>query len=130
MADSKLRNLLPFRLILFILMIVVIAYLGFAFARQAVASQQRREALRQMEQDVAIAQKKTEWLEERLEYIQSPEAAEEWARENGWVKDGEVAVVIVAPAAMDALAPEGEANDAAALGSNREAWWDLFFGEP
>jgi cell division protein FtsB len=130
MANSEMRNLLPFRLILFILMIVVIAYLGFAFARQAVASQQRREALRQMEQDVAIAQKKTDWLEGRLRYVQSPEAAEEWARENGWVKDGEVSVVIVAPAAMEAPVPEGESDDAVSLDSNREAWWQLFLGEP
>ena len=130
MADGKMRNLLPFRSILFVLMILVIGYLGFGFARQAVASQQRREALRQIEQQIAVAQKQTEWLEGRLSYTQSPEAAEEWARENGWVKDGEVAVVLVAPTTVEAPVVGLGTNDQAHAGSNREAWWDLFLGEP
>jgi cell division protein FtsB len=130
MAEGKMRNSLPIRLILYALMVVVIGYLGFGFARQAIASQQRREALRQIEQEVAVAHKEAGWLEERLQYMQSPEAAEEWARDNGWVKDGEVSVVIVAPASAEAPVPGAETQNAAQAGSNREAWWDLFFGEP
>lgn len=130
MADGKMRNLLPIRLILYMLMVSVIAYLGFGFARQAVASQQRRETLRQIEQQVAVTQKEADWLEERLQYMQSPEAVEEWARDNGWVKDGEVSVVIVAPASVGAPVPGGGTTDAVQAGSNREAWWDLFLGEP
>lgn len=130
MAEGRMRDSLPFRLILFTLMFLVIGYLGFGVARQAVASQQRREALRQIEQEITVSHKEAEWLEERLQYVQSPEAAEEWARENGWVKDGEVSVVIVAPSAGEAPAPGGGADDAAQVGSNREAWWDLFLGEP
>lgn len=130
MADGNMRNLLPFRLILFILMIVVIAYLGFGFARQAVASQQRREALRKIEQQVAVAQKEAEWLEERLRYTQSPEAAEEWARENVWVKDGEVSVVVVAPTTVEVPLSGRGADVEAGAGSNHEAWWALFLGEP
>lgn len=131
MAYGKMRNLLPIRSILFVLMILVIGYLGFGFARQAVASQQRRQALRQIEQQVAVAQKEAVWLEERLGYMQSPEAAEEWARENGWVKEEEVAVVLVAPDTVKAPVPgPGIRDQAYAAGSNREAWWDLFLGEP
>lgn len=130
MADGKMRNLLPFRSILFILMVLVIGYLGFGVARQAVASQQRREALRQIEQEIAVSHKEAEWLDERLRYIQSPEAAEKWARENGWVKDGEVAVVIVAPSTVEAPVPGREPDDTAHAVSNREAWWDLFLGGP
>ena len=130
MVDGKIRNSLPIRLILYLLMVLVIGYLGFGFARQAVASQQRREALRRIEQEVAVSQKEAEWLQARLRYTQSPEAAEQWARENGWVKDGEVSVVVVAPSAVEATVPGREANGAARAGSNREAWWDLFLGEP
>jgi hypothetical protein len=129
MADGKIRNLLPLRLILFILMILVIAHLGLGFARQAMASQKRREALRHLEKEVVVAQKEAAWLEERLGYMQSREAAEEWARENGWVRDGEVSVVVVAPAAAQALIPGQEAPDATYVGSNRMAWWNLFFGD-
>ena len=130
MAEGKMRNSLPIRLILYALMVVVIGYLGFGFARQAIASQQRREALRQIEQEVAVTHKEAGWLEERLQYMQSPEAVEEWARDNGWVKDGEVSVVIVAPASVKAAVPGVEPYDAVKVGSNREAWWDLFLGEP
>jgi hypothetical protein len=68
-------------------------------------------------------------LESRLTYVQSPEAAEEWARQNGWAKEGEVSVVVVAPAVQSSPAGGQGSAPEAEPGSNRQAWWDLFFGE-
>jgi hypothetical protein len=110
-------------------MVLMIAHLGLGFVRQVRASQQRREALRQVEQNISVAQKESEWLEERLRYMQSPEAAEEWARENGWVRDGEVSVVVVAPTAAQDPIPGDGAEETTPAGSYREVWWDLFLGD-
>lgn len=130
MTHGKVRNLLPFRLVLLLLMALVFAYLGVGFVRQVGARQQRREELRQLEQQVMVAQRERAWLEERLLYVQSPEAAEEWARQNGWVRDSEVSVVLVAPSAAPVPVLGGKPEDGAEPSSNREAWWALFFGEP
>jgi cell division protein FtsL len=129
MTDRKVRGLVPLRLILAILMAGMILYLGVGFVRQASASHQRQEELRRIEQEIAAASQKNAWLEERLQYVHSVAAAEEWARENGWAKEDEISVVVVAPwtesSSDPGLAPKLEAGPR----TTREAWWDWFFGD-
>ena len=129
MTHIRIRSASPFRLIALVLMGLIILYLGVGFARQANVSHQRREELHRFERDIEAIRQVNARLESRLTYVQSPEAAEEWARQNGWAKEGEVSIVVVAPAAQPSPAGRQGPAPEAALGSNRRAWWDLFFGE-
>jgi hypothetical protein len=108
---------------------IVILYLGASFARQATISHQRREELRELEAEIAATETENVDLQERLEYAQSPAAAEEWARENGWAKEDEVSVVVVAPSVQSSPSDTHGTTEEPKPSSNREAWWDLFFGE-
>ena len=126
---SGVRKALSLRLFPLVLMGIVILYLGASFARQASISHQRREELRELEAEIAATERGNVDLQERLEYVQSPEAAEKWARENGWAKQDEVSVVVVAPSAHSSPSDARSATEEPKPSSNREAWWDLFFGE-
>jgi hypothetical protein len=109
-------------------MVVVILYMGVGFVQQASVSQERQDDLREIEEQIAVAQQESQALEKYLEYVRSPAAAEAWGRENGWTRDDEVSVVVVAPPG-EASAPEiGAPEGGVEAGSNREGWWDLFFG--
>jgi cell division protein FtsB len=129
MTEGRARRISSFRLILTVVVGTVILYLGYGFVRQTGVSHQRREELGQIERDIAVAQQKNAQLEQDLTYVQSTEAAEEWARSNGWAKEDEVSVVVVAPSG--ALSDDEELEPAQGVKprSNREAWWDLFFEE-
>jgi cell division protein FtsB len=130
MTGDRVRRALPINQLLLLLMGSLILYLVVDFGRQVVSSYQRREELQQIEQQVQGAQQETEQLNARLTYAQSPQAAEEWAREQGWAKEDEVPVVIIAPSAPDSSGGGSRSPVAAAAPSQREAWWDLFFAEP
>ena len=129
MTDGKVRRVLPVRLILLILMGLVILYLGVGFVRQARVSYQQREGLHWIEQEIAVVQQENAKLEDHLTYAQSSEATEEWARENGWAKEDEVSVVVVAPAGESSAGDQRGLEGTHEPSSNREAWWNLFFGE-
>jgi hypothetical protein len=108
---------------------LVILYLGVGFVQQARVSYERREELGLIEQEIMVVQEENDGLQERLNYVRSSEAAEEWARENGWAKEDEVSVVVVAPPADSSAGVQQDTGVTPAPGSNREAWWDFFFGE-
>jgi cell division protein FtsB len=126
---NKIRSASPFRLLALALMGLVIFYLGAGFVHQANVSHQRREELHRIQQDIETVRQANARLEGQLNYVRSPEAAEEWARQNGWAKEDEVSVVVVAPAVQPSPAGGLGPDDEAAPGSNRKVWWDLFFGE-
>ncbi len=126
---SNVRKALSFRLFPLVIMGIVILYLGASFARQASISHQRREELRELEAEIAATESENVDLQERLEYVQSPEAAEEWARKNSWAKQDEVSVVVVAPSAHSSPGDTRGTQEEPKPSSNREVWWDLFFGE-
>jgi cell division protein FtsL len=114
---------------LLLLIVAIVVYMGAGFVRQTGISRQRREELRSLEARIAEADVELSALQDQLEYVEAPEAAEEWARENGWVKDDEQSVVVVAPSA--APAETGEApGEGAESRSPGEVWWDFFFGDP
>lgn len=129
MTNGKARKALPFRLFLVLLLGLVLAWLGARFVQQVGVSLQRRAELDRIEKEIAAVQQESARLEDRLTYVQSPEAAEEWARVNGWAKQDEVSVAVVAPSAQ--LSPDDGTGDVDkdGLGSNRQTWWDLFFAE-
>ena len=107
---------------------VLILYMGSSFVQEAGAHLQRQEELDQLDQRLEAARQEGALLEEQLQYVESPEAAEAWARENGLTKEGEVSVVVVAPEA-DAIPQEGQGVQVEeSPESRREVWWDLFFG--
>jgi cell division protein FtsB len=126
---SSVRKALSFRLFPLVIMGIVILYLGASFARQASISHQRREELRELEAEIAATERENVDLQERFEYVQSPEAAEEWARQNGWAQQDEVSVVVVAPSADSSPSDTRGTTEEPKPSSNREVWWDLFFGE-
>jgi hypothetical protein len=128
MNERKARRTLPTNQILLLLMGIVIAYLAADFARQVAISHQRREELLQVEQKIETILEEGQRLGEKRTYIQSPQAAEEWARQNGWAKEGEQPIVIVGPQ-QPAFPDESGEEEAQGTVSPRQAWWELFFGK-
>jgi cell division protein FtsB len=107
----------------------LIIYMGSSFVHQIGTHLQRQDELDQLEQRLEMARQEETQLQGELEYVQSPEAAEAWARENGWAKSDEVSVVVVAPPA-DLAQQEGDSLQGGdGPRSGPEVWWDLFFGE-
>ena len=88
-----------------------------------------RDKLRRIEQEIAAAEKANSELEARLDYVSSDDAAEEWARENGWARQDEVLVVVMAPEAERLPGDELHEEGAVRPASTRDSWWDLFLGE-
>lgn len=128
MSDRKLRVSLPLGQLALILMAVLVLYLAIDFGRQVVLSQRRQDELKQVEGKIKLASQKRDDLEKRLRYVQSPEAAQEWARQQGWVKANEVPVVLVAPSKPEATpVPAGTQRESDSA-SNRNRWLDMFFG--
>jgi hypothetical protein len=66
--------------------------------------------------------------------IEQDSFVEMWARQQGWVQEGEVRIVTVpAMAAEDGLARllmPPDANASSGASSNWRAWWALFFDSP
>ena len=129
MTDGNFRRAFPYRLILSSLMGVVILYLVGNFVMQTGVSLELRDNLRGIEQEIAAAEKANSELEARLDYVSSDDAAEEWARENGWARPDEVLVVVLAPESQTLPGYELRQEDAVRPASNRDSWWDLFLGE-
>jgi cell division protein FtsB len=129
MTDGNFRRAFPYRLILSSLMGVVILYLAVNFVMQTGVSLELRDKLRGIEQEIVAAEKANSELEARLDYVSSDDAAEEWARENGWARPDEVLVVVMAPDAEISLGDDLRQEEEFGPASSRESWWDLFFGE-
>jgi hypothetical protein len=127
--DDNARGLRLLRSLSLVVMAAILLYLGADFVQQANASKQRQEELDRIEEQIAEEQQKQELLQESYQYIQSPEAAEAWAREAGWAQEDEVAVVVFAPPADARSDLDGQKDAVTAPGSYRISWWDLFFGE-
>jgi hypothetical protein len=129
MTSGKSHSAPSFRFILLVLMGLVIVYMGVGFVRQAGIRHQRQEELHRIERQLQATQQDILLLEERLVYAQSPEAVEQWARENGWAREDEVSVVVVAPPSAPLAGERGVPGDQTPPSTNRDSWWELFFGE-
>jgi cell division protein FtsB len=129
MINGNLRRAFPYRLILSVLMGVVLLYLAANFVKQTGDRLDLRDRLRHIEQEIAATEKANSELKARLDYVSSDDAAEEWARENGWARSDEVLVVVLAPETETAQGVEVSPKEGAGPDSSRDSWWDLFFGE-
>ncbi|HSJ58105.1 MAG TPA: hypothetical protein VLC95_13055 [Anaerolineae bacterium] len=114
---------------LFLLMAAVVVYMGAGFVRQTLVGRQQREVLDDVESQIDVALQEGESLRAQLEYGLSPQAAEEWARENGWGRTDEQIVIVVAPPADPAASEEEASGQPLTPESRRSTWWDLFFSE-
>ena len=128
MINGGLRKAVPYRLILSVLMGVVILYLVGNFVVQAGVRLDLRDKLHRIEQEIAATEKANSELEARLGYVSSDDAAEEWARENGWARSDEVLVVVLAPEGETEASEETSPAEDAGPATSRDSWWDLFFG--
>jgi cell division protein FtsB len=128
MIVRQARKSLLVRFILLVLVGILILYVGMGFLDKASVSRQQRKELDRIEKEKEAAMAETLLLEEEWERTKSPEAAEEWARENGLTRSGEVSVIVVAPSADPSVEGlQGQENETSS-DSNRNAWWKLFFG--
>ena len=129
MTNSRIGKVVPYRWILSLAMGAVIFYLAVSFVMQMGTSLELREKRHRIEQGITAAEKANAELEARLQYISSDAAAEEWARENGWARQDEVLVVVLAPEAGNSPQDERQQGDQVNPVSVRDSWWDLFFGQ-
>jgi hypothetical protein len=114
---------------LLLLMAAVVVYMGAGFVRQTLVGRQQREVLDDVESQIDVALQEGELLRAQLEYGLSPQAAEEWGRENGWGRPDEQIVIVVAPPAGPAASEEQASGQSLTPESRRGTWWDLFFSE-
>jgi cell division protein FtsL len=129
MTNSRIGKVVPYRLILSLAMGAVICYLAVSFVMQMGTSLELREKRHRIEQEIAAAEKTNAELEARLQYVSSDAAAEEWARENGWARQDEVLVVVLAPETENSPQDERQQGNQVNPVSVRDSWWDLFFGQ-
>jgi len=129
MTDGKTRRAWSLRHLLLIMMSAMILYLGAGFAQKVGISLERRDDLRLLEGQIVRAEQQETALAAELEYMRSAAAAEAWARENGWAREDEVAVVVVAPPSEVPLSSREGLRAGLESSSMRERWWNLFFGE-
>jgi hypothetical protein len=128
MTNRVARKSLPLGQLLIVIAVAVAIYLLVDFGQQVQVSNERREELERIQQKIAAAEEQQIRLEEELVYVQSGEIVEEWARQNGFAKPGEVPVVVVAPPGDSSPLTEQGSEDPTRPSSIRETWWSLFFG--
>jgi len=111
--------------------IAIVGSIAWGFAQQLVLAHQMRAEERRLEQAVATEQAHHDELVAQVEYAQSDEYVEHWARgEAKMSKPGEVAVVVVtdsgeapSPEAQPTLTPQPQ---------TQPFWitvWELLFGQ-
>jgi cell division protein FtsB len=109
--------------------VVLVLYMGSGFVKQIGTHLQVQADLEQLEQRQEAARQENALLREELEYTQSPEAVEAWARENGMARSDEVSIAIVAPPASPDRQEGDDLQGDDSAPSGPEVWWSLFFGE-
>jgi hypothetical protein len=117
------------RYLLLGLVVVLVAYVGTGFVRQAQVRERQRAELERIEEEILLAQQEAATLEKHLEFAQSPAAAEAWALENGWARPDEMPVVLVEPPGEPSAGSSTQDEGQTGLPAPQQAWWDLFFGE-
>jgi hypothetical protein len=129
MTDRKVSAAQSLSWILLIPVALLILYLVVDFGQQVVIYHQQRQELRRIDEQILLAQEKRAVLEADLLYALSDDAAEKWAREQGWAGPDEVLVVLVGPDMMSSDTQGRGVQPLAGPATPKEAWWDLFFAE-
>lgn len=90
---KKRRFYIKTRIKILILLILVI-YFGLAIAEQEVELNEQRQAIQDLNAQIADAKGESTELERMIEYTETIEFVERAAREYfGWVKEGEIKLV-------------------------------------
>jgi cell division protein FtsB len=129
MTEARVRKALPISQFLLLFMGILLLYLVADFGRQVIVHHQRQQDLRQLQAQVESAREQTKLLDAWLTYVQSPQAAAAWAREQGWTKPDEVPVVVVAPPSGPSAEVDVGTEVVTGSSSPRDAWQTLFFDE-
>jgi hypothetical protein len=118
-----------------LLLVVIVGGLGGAFAQQLRLSQELGEEVKQLEEAVAAMEARSAHLTATLEYVQTDEYVEEWAREDAkMAKPGEVVMIPLVggggsePSATPAA---GLQEESMAVSEGRPfwvVWWEAVFG--
>lgn len=115
--------------------VLVVGAVGWAFVEQLTLAQELRAETRKLEGMVATREAERDQLVATLEYVQTDEYVEKWAREElKMARPGEVVVIpLVRSGAESAEAtPETGADDSGLdLPDSRPfwvVWWDALFG--
>jgi cell division protein FtsB len=118
-----------------LVVLIIVGGLGLAFAQQLRLSQELRGEVRQLEQAVATQEAEAAYLTATLEYVQSDEYVEAWAREEAkMAKPGEVVMIPLAraggaePPATPTAPPEDEARATPEDRPFWVVWWEAIFG--
>jgi cell division protein FtsB len=98
-----------------LLVVVIVGGLGWAFAQQLRLARELGEEVKQLEQAVATQRAREAYLTATLEYVQSDDYVNDWAREEAkMAKPGEVILIPVVraggaePEAAATAAPQDE----------------------
>lgn len=117
-----------------IIVLTVILLLIVDYGRRASTGYYVAQAEEQLKAEIAVELTKNAQLKERLEYVQSEQYVEEWARENGrMAHPGDqpfILVTVEAPFVAAAGAPLPAQADSASPQPTWHQWWYLFFDTP
>ncbi|HUV05380.1 MAG TPA: septum formation initiator family protein [Armatimonadota bacterium] len=86
-------------------------------ARPYLISHGEAKEIAQIKQQIAQSEAEKRALKKNIEYVQTPQGKEAEARKLGWVKEGEIAVVLEAPQGSEGA--NGQPSDSA----KRESFW-------
>jgi len=99
--------------VLFVMALLCAGYFAYTAVAGAVRAQRLDEQLTEYRREIARLEQQRAYLEGVLEYVRSDEYVEQVARrELGYVREGEVPVLVVGPRADQAPADE---------------WWEWLF---
>lgn len=127
MTAKEGQRTLSLNPLLVVIVGTILLYLVVNFGRQVAVSHQREAELQRVQEQIAATETRQQELRLYLDSVKTDSAAEEWARIQGWAKEGEVPVIVVAPPATAPAVPE-DALPPASPASYRQQWWELFFG--
>ena len=119
-------------LVVIIAVLATVGIIVWGFTQQLMLARQMRDEERRLAQAVATERARYESLVAQLEYVQSDEYVEEWARtEARMAKPGEVIVVLVDEAEEESAE---EAEPSPPLQSEEQPFWaelwELIVGPP
>ena len=114
-----------------IIVLTIAVLLVVDFGRRATTGYYIAQAEEQLKAEIAIELTRQAQLRERLEYVQSDEYVEEWAREQAhMIRPGDQPLILVTVATP--IAPTNTAEQPAHTGTPLHTppwhqWWRLFF---
>ena len=128
----KQRPLLSIPQIIILLIVVGILFVGLDITRRAQAGQLVGVGEESLLEEINLESTRQIELQATLEYVQSDDYVEAYARdEGGYIKPGEKRIVPMPVEAPPGAAPDAEPTpDPAAAARPWQAWWQLLSDAP